>query len=99
MLRDRPFYGALLGIVFTLAGLAAVYIGLFYFGQGASLTYFLSVLSGGGDGAVRVLSLALLANIVPITIVRNRRYNEAARGLFVVIMLLAMYLLWEKFVH
>jgi amino acid permease len=96
--RDTPIFGFLVGLVTLLAGLTIVYVLLYYSAQGMSLDAFLGALRYTPDQAAKVLSLALIAEIIPITWVKRRRLDGAARGMFVVIMLTASLILWLKFV-
>jgi len=97
MLRDRPLFGFLLGVLATALGLVIIYLVLYRPGLGLTPSGFVRMMRYPSE-ASKALSLALLANIVPITLVKRRRLNEAARGLFVVIMLCALLILWLRFV-
>jgi amino acid permease len=96
--RDTPIFGFLVGLAALIAGLTIVYLLLYYSAQGMSLAAFLGALRYTPDQAAKVLSLALIAEIVPITWVKRKKLDGTARGMFVVIMLLAMLILWLKFV-
>ena len=96
--RDTPIFGFLVGLATLLAGLAIVYLLLYRTAQGMSVSGFLGALRYTPDQAAKVLSLALIAEIVPITWVKRQRLDGAARGMFVIIMLIALLILWLKFV-
>ena len=96
--RDTPIIGFLVGLGTLLAGIVIIYLLLYRIGQGISPSGFVSLISYFPDQASKVLSLALIAEIIPITWVKRRRIDGAARGLFVVIMLAALAILWLKFV-
>lgn len=89
--------GLLIGLGTLLAGLAVVY-GILYGSRGISIPGFLDLMRYSHDHAAKVLSLALIAEIIPITWVKRKRLDATARGLFVAIMLAAMAILWFKFV-
>lgn len=96
--RDTPIFGLLVGLVTLLAGLTIVYLLLYRGAQNMSVAAFAGALRYTPDQAAKVLSLALIAQIIPITWVKKRRFDGAARGLFVVVMLAALLILWLKFV-
>jgi amino acid permease len=96
--RDTPIIGFLIGLGTLLAGLTIVYLLLYQVGQGISITDFVSLISYVPDQASKVLSLALIAEIIPITWVKRRKLDGTARGLFVAIMLAALAILWLKFI-
>lgn len=96
--RDTPILGILIGLAALFAGLVVVYFLLYWSAQGMSVSAFVGALRYTPDQAAKVLSLALLAEIIPITWVKRKRVDGTARGLFVVIMLAAMLILWLKFV-
>lgn len=96
--RDTPIFGLLVGLGTLLAGLTIVYLLLYRGAQHMSVAAFLGALRYTPDQAAKVFSLALLAEIFPITWVKKRRLDGAARGLFISIMLAAVTILWLKFV-
>ena len=96
--RDTPIFGLLIGLTTLLVGLAIVYLFLYRNAQGMSLSAFLGALRYTPDQAAKVLSLALIAEIIPITWVKRKRFDGAARGMFIVVMLTALFILWLKFV-
>lgn len=96
--RDTPIFGLLVGLATLLAGLTVVYLLLYWNAQGMSLSAFLGALRYTPDQAAKVLSLALIAEIIPITWVKRKRLDGAARGMFIAIMLAALTILWLKFV-
>lgn len=96
--RDTPIIGFLVGLGTLLAGLTVVYLLLYQMGQGVSPAGFARLIAYFPDQASKVLSLALIAEIIPITWVKKKRLDGAARGLFVVIILAALAILWLKFV-
>lgn len=95
--NDSPIRGLLIGLGTLLLGVAVVYA-LLYGSRGISPQGFLRLMAYVPDQAAKVLSLGMIAEIVPITWVKRRRLDGTARGLFVVIMLAAMAILWFKFV-
>lgn len=96
--RDTPIVGFLVGLGTLALGVLAVYFLLFRPSQGLSLGRFIQSFGFQPDLASKSLSLALITEIIPITWVKRRRLDNAARGLFVVIMLAAFAILWFKFV-
>ena len=96
--RDTPLFGFLVGTATLLVGLLVVYLLLYWYAQNMSVAAFLGALRYTPDQAAKVLSLALIAEIIPITWVKRRRGDGAARGMFVVVMLAAGLILWLKFV-
>ncbi len=96
--RDTPIFGFLVGLATLLAGLVVVYLVLYWYAQNMSVAAFVGALRYTPDQAAKVLSLALIAEIIPITWVKRRRGDGAARGMFVVIILIALTILWLKFV-
>ena len=96
--KDTPIVGFLIGLGTLLGGVIVIYLLLYKMGQGISPSGFARLITYFPDQASKVISLALIAEILPITWVKRKRMDGAARGLFVVIMLAALMILWLKFV-
>lgn len=95
MKRNVAVLGLLLGLVTPLIGVLIFYLVKF---RHDSLSSFINSLVHNHDAAVLVLSLSLLANIIPFIYYTNRRLDLTARGLLIATMLYAVFIVLLKFV-
>jgi amino acid permease len=94
---DSPIKGLLIGLGTLLLGVIVIYA-LLYGSRGISPQGFMRIMAYMPDQAAKVLSLAMIAEIIPITWVKRKKLDGTARGMFIAIMLIAMAIIWFKFV-
>jgi len=95
MKRNVSLLGLLIGLVMPFTGMLIIY--LIKFG-GESFESFFSILTRNFDAAAMVLSLSILANIIPFIYYTNRRLDLTARGILIATMLYAILIVLLKFV-
>ena len=95
MKRNVPVLGFLIGAVMPIIGL---YLVSLIFKNGASFGDFFKMLRHSHDQAAKVLSLAILLNILPFIFYTNKRLDLTARGILVATMLYAVLIVLLKFV-
>lgn len=95
MNRNLPVFGLILGIIFPILGLLLLYaIGY----REYSLSGFFNTLLSNHRVAAKVLSLSLLAELIPFIYFTNRRLDLTARGILVATMLYAVLIVLLMFV-
>lgn len=94
MKRNVPILGFLIGIIMPVVGL---YIVSLIFKNGASFGDFFKALRHSHDQAAKVLSLAILLNILPFIFYTNKRLDLTARGILVATMLYAVLIVLLRF--
>lgn len=92
---NRPATGFFIGLVMPLIGFLIVYLILF---KGAGLGSVLNGLARNPKDAAKVLSLSILANVLPFVLLTNRRLDYGARGVFIATMLYAVVIVLLRFV-
>lgn len=95
MKRNVPILGFVIGLLMPVLGFLVVYLIL---GRPQSLSEFMSFLMGRHDKAAMVLSLSILANIIPFMYCTNKRLDHTARGILIATMLYAVLIVLLKFV-
>jgi amino acid permease len=95
MRQNIPLFGFFVGLVLPLIAVALLY---FPFNNGSDFyTYFVKVFRRPDLGA-KVLSLALIANVLPIIYFNRKRYDYAIRGLLSSFIIYALVILLMRFV-
>jgi len=95
MKRNLPVLGFIVGIIMPLIGYLVVYLVL---GQGQSFGQFSANMAGNHPNLAKVLSLSILANVIPFIFYTNRRLDLTARGIFIATMLYALAIVLLKYV-
>jgi hypothetical protein len=95
MKRNVPLLGFIFGLVAPLAGMLVVYGILF---RGMTFEGFLTRFTSDPQVAAKVLTLSILANLIPFLYFTNRRLDLSARGVFIATMLYAVAIVLLKFV-
>ncbi|MCB0700992.1 MAG: hypothetical protein H6551_09080 [Chitinophagales bacterium] len=95
MKRNVSILGLLIGLLMPMLGIFIVYLIKF---QGVSLGDFASALVRDFDQTAKILSLSILANIIPFIYYTNRRLDLTARGILIATMLYAVLIVLLKFV-
>lgn len=91
---NQPVVGFLVGLLLPALGLFAVYLLLFGHWD---FGFFWKALWQDGKLAAKVISLSLLANLIPFALF-NRKYYYFAKGIFIVSMLYVVLILLLRFV-
>ena len=94
MNRNIPILGALLGIIVPFLGVLLIYMVKF---SSETLSSFLHILFQQPKVGSMVLSLALIANLIPFFYFTNRRLDNTARGVLVATMLYAVLIVIMRF--
>lgn len=92
---NQPIVGFFIGLVMPLLGFLVVYLVL---GSGLDLGAFFRYVMGSHKSLAKVLSLSILANIIPFLLFTRRRLDYAARGVFIATVLYAVAIVIFKFV-
>lgn len=95
MRLNRPVIGFILGMVMPLIGFLVVFAVL---RGGTDISTFLDHLTHHAKDAAKVVSLSILANVLPFLYFTNRRLDYAARGVFIATMLYAVLIVLLRFV-
>lgn len=90
-----PFYGFIIGLLAPMLGLIVMY---FLWGQHQGFGNFTHSLFYLKDMGGKVFSLSILANLIPFLLFTSRRYDHAARGVFVATMLYVVFIIMFKYV-
>lgn len=95
MKRNSSLLGLVIGILMPMLGLLIMYLLKF---NSESFQSFFRILTRDFDVAAMVLSLSILANIIPFIFYTNRRLDLTARGILIATMLYAVLIVLLKFV-
>ena len=95
MKRNVPVIGLIIGLLLPLVGIVIVY---FIWSHGSSFSDFTNNMKINHSLAAKVLSLSIIANILPFILYTNKRRDMAARGVFIATMLYAVVIVLLKFV-
>jgi len=95
MNRNVPIFGFIIGLVFPVLGILTMYLIKF---NGTSFDAFFSAMNGDHKLAAMVLSLSLLANIIPFVYYTNKRLDLTAKGILIATMLYALVIVLLRFV-
>ena len=95
MKRNIPILGFIIGVLMPLVGFGVVFL---IFRQGNSLAGFFENVWINHQMLAKVLSLSILANLIPFIYCTNKRYDYTARGIFSATILYGVFILLLKFV-
>ncbi len=95
MKRNMPLLGFVIGFLMPLLGMIVIYLVKF---PGTQFNEFIRILTRNFDVAAMVLSLSILANIIPFIYYTNKRLDLTARGILIATMLYAVLIVLLKFV-
>lgn len=95
MKRNVSILGFIIGLLAPLLGVLIMYLVKF---GGESFGSFIQILVHNTDAAAMVLSLSILANIIPFIYYTNRRLDLTAKGILISTMLYAVLIVLLKFV-
>lgn len=92
---NNPIIGFILGLIGPAIG--ALIMKFLWF-RSDILTDYISRLSVGKDITFKVLSLSLLVNLIPFILFNTKRYDNAARGVFISTMLWVVFIVLIRYV-
>jgi len=92
---NRSIIGFLLGIIMPVIGFLVVFLVM---RGGNSFGTFLTILSSQHRLLSTVISLSILANLIPFIYFNSRRLDEASKGVFIATMLFAVIIVLLRFV-
>lgn len=95
MRRNLPIIGFIIGILLPIVGFAVVYLIWF---NGRELSSVLRLMMADGKTASKVMTLSLLANLIPFVYCNNKRYDYTMRGIVTATMLYAALIVMVMFV-
>jgi hypothetical protein len=95
MKRNVPIFGLLIGLVLPVAGYGIMYL---IWGHGMGFGEFTRTLVNNHDMASKVLSLALLINLIPFSYYIKKRLDYTARGVLIATMLYFVFIILLKYV-
>lgn len=96
MKRNVPILGFFLGLIMPILGLLLIY--LIKHSGNMSVGDFFSALSRNHKDAATLLSLSLIAELIPFIYYTNKRLDLTARGILIATMLYALLIILLKFV-
>jgi hypothetical protein len=95
MKRNLAIFGLFLGLVFPILGLLTMYLIKF---SSVPLNVFFQNLISDPKVAGGILSLSLIANLIPFMYYTNKRLDLTAKGVLIATMLYAVVIILLKFV-
>lgn len=96
MRLNQPIVGLVIGLIMPLLGLIAVY---FILGGGMSFEDFITHSGNSNDFAGKVITLSVLANLIPFLIFNRRRLDYTVKGIVIATMLYMVLFVYIKFVR
>lgn len=96
MRLNQPIVGLVIGLIMPLLGLIAVY---FFLGSGMSFEDFLTRSASSGDFAGKVITLSVLANLLPFLYFNRRRLDYTVKGIVIATILYMVLFIYVKFVR
>jgi hypothetical protein len=95
MRLNQPIVGLIIGLFMPLLGFIVVY---FIMAPGMSAGAFVEHLRASTDAAGKVITLSVLANLIPFLIFNRRRMDQTVKGIVIATMLYAVFFVYVKFV-
>lgn len=96
MKRDLPVIGFIIGAITPLLGFLIVY--LIFRNGGQSIESFIATYWRDNKTFAKLLTLSLLANLVPFVICNMKRYDYTSRGVFTATMIYVVFIVLLMFV-
>lgn len=96
MKRNIPVVGFIIGAIVPLLGYLIVY--LIFRNGSQSLESFTSAYWSNNKTFAKLLTLSILANLVPFVYCNAKRYDYVSRGVFVATMLYVVFIILLMFV-
>ena len=95
MRLNQPIVGLFIGLLTPLLGFVIVY---FILGQGMGLGQFVGRIKVMPSEAAKVISLSVLANLLPFLYFNRRRLDQTVKGIVIATILYMAAFLYVKFV-
>lgn len=95
MRLNQPIVGLFLGLIMPLFGFIVVYL---VKARAMGMGGFLEHLRFNHDAAGVVITLAVLANLIPFLLFSRRRWDAGVKGIVIATMLYALFFVYVKFV-
>lgn len=95
MRLNQPIVGLILGLFMPLLGFIVVY---FIMGRGMDFESFTTRVSNSPKLAGTVITLSVLANLVPFLLFSRRRMDYAVKGVVIATVLYAVLFIYVKFI-
>ena len=92
---NKAIVGLMLGLLFPLLGYLVVY---FILGRGGSFTEFSNSIIHNGDLAGKVISLSVLANLIPFLYFNKYRRDLTVKGIVIATILFGILFVYMKYV-
>lgn len=92
---NQPIVGLIIGLIMPLIGFIVVYL---VKASGMGMDAFMSHLRANHDAAGVVITLSVLANLIPFLIFSRRRMDYAVKGVVIATILYALFFVYVKFV-
>jgi hypothetical protein len=91
---NQPIVGLFIGLLMPLLGLVLVY---FILGRGLGFSNFLDQLGARPSEAAKVISLSVLANLIPFLYFNRRRLDQTVKGIVIATVLYMVAFIYIKF--
>ncbi len=95
MRLNQPIAGLFIGLFMPLLGFIVVY---FIMGSGVPFSTYMERLSHSSKAFATVISLSVLANLIPFLYFNSKRLDQAVKGIVIATMLYAVVFVYVKFV-
>ena len=92
---NQPVFGLILGLFMPLLGYVVVY---FILGHGQGLSAFTESVKASGNTAGKVISLSVLANLIPFLYFNRRRLDQTVKGIVIATILYMALFVYVKYV-
>lgn len=95
MQLNKAVIGFFIGLFMPLLGFIVVYL---IMGSGIGLDAFIGSVRSSGDVAGKVITLSVLANLIPFLLFNRKRMDLAVKGVVIATMLYAVLFVYVKFI-
>ena len=92
---NQPIVGLIIGLFMPFIGFIVVY---FILGRGMGLDGFMSHLKASPSAASKVISLSVLANLLPFLYFNRRRLDQTVKGIVIATILYMVAFIYVKYV-
>jgi amino acid permease len=96
MKRNVPIIGFVIGAIVPLLGFLVVYLKIT--GGNQSLESFVSACWANNKNFAKLMTLSILANLIPFVYCNFKRYDYISRGIFIATMLYVVFIVLLMFV-
>lgn len=96
MRLNQPIVGLVIGLIMPMFGLIVVY---FMQSSGLSFEDFISRTASSNDLAGKVITLSVLANLIPFLYFNRRRLDYTVKGIVIATILYMVLFIYVKFVR